>query len=71
MNTLLGDQNILKFLKHKMKSYDELVFTGHSLGGAMAEVAAAIFYAYVSDNEIKSKVRVYTFGSPKIGEEDT
>lgn len=44
--------------------------TGHSLGGALAVLAAAAIHADPSLAEIKDKLRgVYTFGQPMVGDD--
>ena len=44
-------------------SFDRIVFAGHSLGGAVA-VLAALQYAH---SRTASQIEVVTFGSPKVG----
>ncbi|KAF6035404.1 hypothetical protein EB796_006278 [Bugula neritina] len=46
----------------------EVMVTGHSLGGAQAQLAAAHL---VKDGVVSSdKLHVYTFGSPRVGDKD-
>jgi len=47
----------------------EVVFTGHSLGGALATLAALDFVLLNLRSPLASTVKVYTFGSPRVGEE--
>ncbi|KAI8851376.1 Alpha/Beta hydrolase protein [Chytridium lagenaria] len=45
-------------------SCDTVVFTGHSLGGAMATIAT---YMYSTNGKIGNrKIRLFTFGSPRV-----
>lgn len=44
----------------------ELYFTGHSLGGALATLAAFEASYRVKDMKVKS-VYMYNFGSPRVG----
>ena len=44
---------------------DEIYFTGHSLGGGIALCIASAVYRKLQLQ--KTKIRVYTFGSPRIG----
>lgn len=47
--------------------FDRLVVTGHSLGGALATLAAVV---YAADERIEKKeVWCYTFGCPRVGDE--
>lgn len=52
-------KNILSLIKEKPKN---IIFTGHSLGGSMAVLAASNF----TDRNIKTSV--VTFGQPKVGD---
>lgn len=45
--------------------FDEVIFTGHSLGGAMATVAFAEF----QKQSTKKTGRLITFGAPRLGDE--
>lgn len=48
----------------------KLYITGHSLGGALAALYATMLH-YVGETEVASKIgAVYTFGQPRIGDED-
>ncbi|KAJ2461282.1 hypothetical protein GGF42_000295 [Coemansia sp. RSA 2424] len=58
---------ILKNIQAAAADYPDykIVFLGHSLGGASAVISALMF---VRDNEfIKERVRVWTFGEPRVG----
>jgi hypothetical protein len=55
----------------KMKELEALYFTGHSLGAAMATVAAAIVHQDPRYAKIRKALRgVYTFGQPMVGDEE-
>ena len=57
----------VKSLKSKYPDYNVLV-VGHSLGGAMASIAAA---SLVYENIVKSdQLILYTFGMPRVGDQD-
>ena len=61
-NCYINDKTNLKLREH-CKTLYELVITGHSLGGAMATICAfdlARLYPYL-------KIKVITFGSPRVG----
>lgn len=49
--------------------FDKIVFTGHSLGGAQATLAAADATDLVNRTTVK-KVTCITFGSPRVGDAD-
>lgn len=53
-----------KALRENIKKDDEVLITGHSLGGALATIAALDFKRSL---KFKNELAVYTFGSPKIG----
>jgi predicted lipase len=44
----------------------KIVFTGHSLGGAMAEIAAIDFHM-LTGARYDDRVSIYTFGQPRVG----
>lgn len=53
-------------LLHRYSPYiDEMIFTGHSLGGALATIAA---YDFKLTNGNKIKCRCITLGSPRVGD---
>jgi triacylglycerol lipase len=49
---------------------DRLSFTGHSLGGAIAVLAATKFLSEnsVANGVLRQRTEVYTFGQPKVGD---
>lgn len=52
-------------------SLEALYITGHSLGGAMAVIAAALIHVYPELEYLRRKLRgVYTFGQPMVGDDD-
>ncbi len=67
-NAYLGirDQLIKDYKEHLQKN-DRILMTGHSLGGALATIAALDFKRTL---KYKNKLAVYTFGSPKVGNDD-
>lgn len=54
-------------LKDKYES-PEIILTGHSKGGAVAEVMAAIL-AGINEGRYREYISVYTFGAPRVGDE--
>ncbi|KAI8897719.1 Alpha/Beta hydrolase protein, partial [Globomyces pollinis-pini] len=61
-------QPTLKTLVDKYPDF-EIIFTGHSLGGAIATMAAVDFielYGY----EYASRISLYTYGQPRIGNKE-
>ncbi|ORX68301.1 alpha/beta-hydrolase, partial [Linderina pennispora] len=59
-----GIKKTLKELTAKYPDY-KIVVTGHSLGGAIAAVATADLL--ISFPEWKSKMELYTYGEPRVG----
>ncbi|KAJ2470683.1 hypothetical protein GGI02_002765 [Coemansia sp. RSA 2322] len=58
---------ILKNIRAAVETYPDfnVVFIGHSLGGANAVISALMF---ARDNEYtKDRIRVWTFGEPRVG----
>lgn len=56
------------FKSNDLKELKALYITGHSLGGAMAIIAAAIIHSSSELEPIKKVLRgVYTFGAPMVG----
>ncbi|RNC44267.1 lipase, partial [Trypanosoma cruzi] len=51
------------------KGIEGILITGHSLGGAMATLAAANFMSQNSLFTSALKVLLYTFGQPRVGNE--
>jgi hypothetical protein len=58
------EKKLRELLKAKRKPDDQIVFTGHSLGGALALIAAW----QLRDLELKPVV--YTFGQPHVGNKE-
>lgn len=56
-------EQIDNIIVSKTLSFDRIVFAGHSLGGAVA-VLAALQYAH---SRAATRIEVVTFGSPKVG----
>jgi hypothetical protein len=48
----------------------EIVFTGHSLGGALAILAGARFKAHHSTLLKPNQVKIITFSAPRVGDKD-
>ncbi len=48
---------------------DEVIFTGHSLGGAIATIAFAAYSEWCERKLIKANSRLITFGAPRIGDQ--
>lgn len=58
-------QDIVKCIKPLLNFTNEIVITGHSLGGALSTICAVYLKEIPSSN--KYNVNVYTFGSPRVG----
>jgi len=56
-------------LKLSSASIDKVLFTGHSLGGAIAHLAAFFFSDVLRAIGYNDAVEVRTFGAPKTGDE--
>eukprot|EP00884_Botryococcus_braunii_P001515 jgi/Botrbrau1/11364/Bobra.0038s0112.1 len=48
-------------------AHPRIIFTGHSLGGALATLAAYDVAAQMQAEHIEAHVTVYTFGQPRVG----
>ncbi len=61
-------EHVLEDIKQMIEVYkpDDIIFTGHSLGGATATVAA-FYYSSTLSNYNGRKVSLVTFGSPRVG----
>jgi hypothetical protein len=60
----------LSVLVRDLNKYDKVVFTGHSLGGAIASVAFAIYRTWCkTDNSRQDNGHLVTFGSARLGDE--
>ena len=64
----LVDKGLEKVIAAAVKEHPEyeLLFTGHSLGGAVALIAAVKF----TEQHSGKAVKVYTFGQPRVGDGD-
>ena len=52
-----------------LNSCDHVIFTGHSLGGAIAAIAFAMYRSWCQgDNDRKDNSMLVTFGAPRIGD---
>ncbi|CAI5439969.1 unnamed protein product [Caenorhabditis angaria] len=56
-----------RLLREAIKKYPthELIFTGHSLGGAIASIASTAFVR--NHPEIGNRTSLITFGQPRVG----
>ncbi|KAJ3324470.1 hypothetical protein HDV06_006881 [Boothiomyces sp. JEL0866] len=70
-NTYIGLQPTLQSglvsLAAQYPTFD-IVFTGHSLGGAVVNLAAMDFYQ--NNPQYGSRIAIYTFGEPRVGNAD-
>lgn len=57
------DTKIIQFMDSIDDEYDNIVCCGHSLGGALATLAAADF----ASKKLDKKVKCHTVGSPRVG----
>lgn len=54
----------------ELNKLEALYITGHSLGGAMAVIAAALLFEDLARPQLSQLVRgIYTFGQPMVGDE--
>jgi hypothetical protein len=52
-----------------LNSCERVIFTGHSLGGAIAAIAFAMYRSWCKgDNDRKDNAMLVTFGAPRIGD---
>jgi Lipase (class 3) len=69
-----GFDNLIGILKKKQNKYleTEFVFTGHSLGGAAATIAAGMFFGrfreIFGELPAKNQVKILTFSAPCVGD---
>jgi len=56
-----------QLLKDYRRTGDQLILTGHSLGGALAMLTAARFASESRSDEVDA---IYTFGQPRAGDRD-
>lgn len=59
-----------RILQMKKKGISEILFTGHSLGGADATIAPVVLGEYYPSLARSMKFHVITFGSPRPGNND-
>jgi hypothetical protein len=57
------EPQLSQFLAQRNGQFDRILFTGHSLGGALASIAAAHYTHQLPT----TKVAVHTFGCPRVG----
>jgi hypothetical protein len=60
------DAQLLRFFQFNNKHIDTIVFTGHGIGGALAEIAAVFYHSRHRNND--KTVKVHTFGAPRVGD---
>lgn len=60
----------LSILVRELNKYDKVIFTGHSLGGAVASVAFAVYRTWCkSESSRRDNGHLVTFGSARLGDE--
>jgi hypothetical protein len=57
--------SVNKYLEEDIKEKDKIVFTGHSLGGALATIGSL----YYSFQYPEKDISCVTFGSPRVGDD--
>ncbi|WP_367179963.1 lipase family protein [uncultured Zoogloea sp.] len=57
-------------LLDELASYERVVFTGHSLGGAVATIAFMVYSCRCRSQGAKENAVLVTFGAPRIGDMD-
>ena len=63
-NTIRKDLITVLLTKIAEEGIEQIYFTGHSLGGALATVASYDFKLLISQN---ITIKTYTYGAPKVG----
>ena len=58
------NKEIKNYISNEIENEPEIIFTGHSLGGALATIAS-LFY---KDMYPKININCITFGSPRVGD---
>lgn len=53
----------------RLRDCDQVVFCGHSLGGAMATIAFASYSTWRRNHGLDSNALLVTFGAPRIGDQ--
>jgi hypothetical protein len=64
---LINDVASQQYNKRPKQPITDVYFLGHSLGGAIANLAALEYIMRVKKNDINVKVSLVTFGSPRVG----
>lgn len=57
-------------LLDEIASYDRVVFTGHSLGGAIATIAFMVYNCWCRSQGVPENAVLVTFGAPRVGDKD-
>ncbi|KAI8613818.1 Alpha/Beta hydrolase protein [Chytriomyces sp. MP71] len=60
-------ENVIHLLEAHNDSNPRILFTGHSLGGALATIAAVDIFQHLHDRLVPSQVTLLTFGQPRVG----
>jgi hypothetical protein len=54
-------------LAEYLASFEKVIFTGHSLGGAIATIAFSVYSCWCRSNGRKDNAYLCTFGAPRVG----
>ena len=63
MGFLRSYRSLRRLIFEKIEGNQKVIFTGHSLGGALASIAAVDYKVIFPDSDI----RLVTFGAPRVG----
>jgi len=66
----LADKNMHQFIKQIQDNNQSIWFCGHSLGAALATLAAAEYVFKGNDTDIEAVKGIYTIGQPRVGDEE-
>lgn len=64
------DMNMLQFIKQILNNKQSIWFCGHSLGAALATLAAAEYVFEESDTDVDAVKGIYTIGQPRVGDDE-
>jgi hypothetical protein len=57
------------FDRHPINDRSQIFVSGHSLGAGLATLAALHIYKFAEQKNINPSIQLYTFASPRVGEE--
>jgi hypothetical protein len=60
----------LNELFETLNAHETVVFTGHSLGGALATIAFAVYRSRCKAKNVPDNASLITFGAPRVGDDE-